>query len=320
MIYPGRAAIDYLAAEVSKNDVGESFHWRKYHSAFRFTGDGFQGLQGFGGSEKPYRGLRLGLHRLLQRRFRRMGAEFPQFTAIDSLANEITTRQERAYDLDVLRQSLTLAFLKNHVPNALFPRATTCVIGDGFASMTALLLASGSASRVVLINLTKTLLVDLWYLKLWMGAEAFESSVDLVTGEDSLARTLAKPATNESGGRGGRVVAIQASDHELLRRCPVDISLNIVSMQEMDPPVIGAYFDDLRAIASQRQLVFYCCNREEKTLPDGAVTRFAAYPWHEGDQILVDELCPWHQKYYAFRPPFYRSYDGPIRHRLLTLA
>ncbi len=200
-MYSGQTAIDYLATEVSKNDPGESSHWRKYHSAFRFTGDGFEGLQGFGGSEKPYRGLRLGLNRLLQRRFCRMGAEFPQFTAIDILANEITTRQGRAYDLDVLRQSLTLAFLKNHVPdNALSPRITACVIGDGFASMTALLLASGSAGRVVLINLTKTLLVDLWYLKLWMGAEAFESSVDLVTGEGGLARALEKPATNEAGG------------------------------------------------------------------------------------------------------------------------
>jgi putative sugar O-methyltransferase len=247
-----------------------------------------------------------------------MGVGVPQFTAIDSLADEITTRQGRAYDLDVLRQSLTLAFLRDHFPNALSPRATACVIGDGFASMTALLLASGSANRVVLINLTKTLLVDLWYLKLWMGEEVFESSVDLATDDENLARALAKPATNEAGW--GRVVAIQASDRKLLRNCPVDIALNIASMQEMNPQVIAAYFDDLRAIASQRQLVFYCCNREEKTLPDGTVTRFAAYPWHEGDQILVDELCPWHQKYYAFRPPFYRSYDGPIRHRLLTLA
>ncbi len=277
-MYSGQAAIDYLATEASKDDPGESSHWRKYHATFRFTGNGFEGLQGFGGSEKPYRGIRWGLSRLLQRKFRRMAEGLPQFTVIDSLASEITSRWGRAYDLDVLRQSLTLAFLKNHVRNALSSRgrATACVIGDGFASMTTLLLASGSASQVVLINLTKTLLVDIWYLKLWMGAEAFESSVDLVTDEDSLARALAKPTTNEAGGR---VVAIQASDRKLLRNCPVDVALNIASMQEMNPLVIAAYFDDMRAIASQRQLVFYCCNREEKTLPDGTVTRFAAYPW-----------------------------------------
>jgi hypothetical protein len=193
--------------------------------------------------------------------------------------------------------------------------ATVCVIGDGFALMTALLLGSDSANRVVLINLTKTLLVDLWYLKLWMGEEAFESSVDLVTDEEGLLRALAKPMT-----MGRRVVAIQASDHRLLRQCPVDIALNIASMQEMNPPVIAAYFDDMRAITSQRNLVFYCCNREEKMLPDGTVIRFAAYPWHEADQILVDGLCPWHQFYYVLRPPFfYRPFDGPVRHRLVIL-
>lgn len=316
-MYSGQSAIDHLVTEVSKEDSGESSHWRKYHSLFKFTGDGFEGLQGFGGGEKPYRWLRSGVHCLLQRRFRRMGGEFPQFKSIDRLADEITSRQGRAYDLDVLRQSLTLAFLKRHAPNALSSEATVCVIGDGFASMTALLLSSSLSGRVVLINLTKTLLVDLWYLKRWMGAEAFESSVDLVTDVGGLARALSRPATNDA--EGGRVIAIKASDHELLRRCPVDLALNIASMQEMDLPIIAAYFDDLRAIAAQRKLLFYCCNREEKALPDGVVTRFSAYPWHTSDQILVDELCPWHQQYYDIRPPFYRPYDGPIRHRLVTL-
>ena len=154
-MYSGQAAIDYLATEVSKNDPGESSHWRKYHSAFKFTGSGFEGLQGFGGIQQPYSGPRLWLHLLLQRPFRRMGITFPKFKLIDKLARDITTRQLRGYDLDVLRQVLTLSFLNKYAPNALQSQATVCVIGDGFASMTALLLASSSAGRVVLINLTK---------------------------------------------------------------------------------------------------------------------------------------------------------------------
>ena len=184
--------------------------------------------------------------------------------------------------------------------------------------MTTLLLGSSSVKQVVLINLAKTLLVDLWYLKLWMGTEAFEDSVDLVTDTDGLDHALAK-TTNRQAGK-GRVVAIQASDHVLLQKCPVDFALNIVSMQEMDPPVISAYFDDLYAIASQRPLVFYCCNRVEKTLPDGTVTRFHEYPWQTNNQVLWDDLCPWHQRYYTFKPPFYRPYDGPIRHRLVVMS
>ena len=115
------------------------------------------------------------------------------------------------------------------------------------------------------------------------------------------------------------MISIQAKDHELLRLRPVDTALNIASMQEMDPSVISAYFDDLRAIGYYRQLAFYCCNREEKRLPDGEVTRFSEYPWNSSDKMIVDELCPWHQQHYVFRIPTYRLYDGPIRHRLVIL-
>lgn len=317
MICVGQASIDYLAAEASKDDPGASSHWQKYHSGFQFSGEGFRGLQGFGGCAKPYRGLGLALHRLLQKRFRFMGTAFPEFRLIDKLAYEVTTRQTRAYDLDVLRQVLTLAFLKARVPTVLTEKKTSCVIGDGFASMAVLLLASRSAGRVVLINLTKTLLVDLWFLRLWLGKVAFASRVDLVTDEEGLARALAKPVTSDEGGR---VVAIQAVHHKLLRGCPADLTLNIASMQEMDPPVIASYFEELRTIAEQREIAFYCCNREEKVLPDGTVSRFSAYPWHTDDWVLVDELCPWHQQYYSLRPPFYRRYDGAHRHRLVIMG
>jgi hypothetical protein len=317
-MYCGQAAIDYLATEASKEDPDESSHWRKYHSSFRFTGTGFEGLSGFGGCQKPYRGLRSWLHGLLQSRFCRTGAIFQKFTSIRGVAEKITARQGRANDLDVLRQVLTLSFLHQQIPDTLTSKATCNVIGDGFASMTTLLLASGSVGRIILVNLTKTLLVDLWYLKLWLGDEQFESQVDMVTDAEGLTLALAKPFADTTTI--GRVIAIQASDHALLRECPVDLVLNIVSMQEMYPSVIAAYFDDLRSAASQRHVIFYCCNREEKVLPDGVVTKFSEYPWSASDQILVDELCPWHQQYYAFSIPPYRPYDGPIRHRLVVLG
>ena len=88
-------------------------------------------------------------------------------------------------------------------------------------------------------------------------------------------------------------------------------------MQEMDPPVTARYFELLRRA---KTALFYCCNREEKVLPDGTVTRFAEFPWKPEDKVLFDELCPWHNSYYALLPPFYRPYDGPIRHRLVRLA
>ena len=121
-------------------------------------------------------------------------------------------------------------------------------------------------------------------------------------------------------GSGARVIAVRAQDHRLLRAAPLDAALNMVSFQEMDPPRIGEYFDDLRAVADQRSLILYCCNREEKQLPDGTVTRFSEYPWSLSDEVIMDELCPWHQEYYSVRPPFYRTYDGPIRHRMVVMS
>lgn len=315
-MFSGQAAIDYLAAEAIKDDPSASSHWQKYHSEFKFTGQEFAGLQGFGGRAKQLTGLRLWFLLLLQRRFRHFGDAYTDFNRIDALAREVTGKQRRAYDLDVLRQVLTISFLRARAPGKLTENATCCVIGDGFASMSTLLLASKSAGRVVLVNLTKTLLVDLWYLKLWMGAEDFENSVDLVVDEAGLAQALEKPKPRVNGSR--QIIAVQATDHKLLQNCPIDVVINIASMQEMDPPVVEAYFDDMRAIALKQDLLFYCCNREQKKLPDGMVTRFAEYPWRDDDEILVDGLCPWHQYYYSTRPPFYRPYDGPHMHRLVT--
>lgn len=313
----GNASIDYLAAEAKLADTGSSSHWRHYHSSFEFRGDGFDGLQGFGGSARPYKGLRGVVHNRFLRRYRAMGSPFSAFGAFDDLARRITERERRAYDLDMLRQTLTLAFLSKHlVAGRAAADTTACVIGDGFASMTALLLAGDAAHRVVLVNLTKTLLVDLWYLRLWMGDATFDASVDLVTDANGLADAFAKP----TGPERGRVVAIQATNHELLRACPIDLTINIASMQEMDPPVIAAYFAHLRYVGARRETYLYCCNREEKKLPDGTVTRFRDYPWDAADRVLVDELCPWHQQYYSVVPPFYRRYDGPHRHRLAALA
>ncbi len=315
-MFSGRAAIDYLAAEAIKDDPSASSHWQKYHSGFKFDGHGFVGLQGFGGHAKRPTGLRAWLLLLLQRRFRRLGFTYAKFNAIDALASNVTSKQNRAYDLDMLRQVLTIAFLYANAPEKLTASTTCCVIGDGFASMTTLLLASRSAGRIVLVNLTKTLLVDLWYLRLWMGAEAFETSVHLVLDEKGLAQVLENSPSPANGGR--QIIAVQATDHQLLQNCPIDIVINIASMQEMNPPVVKAYFDDMRAIALKRDLLFYCCNREEKKLPDGTVTRFTDYPWLVDDEVLVDGLCPWHQHYYSPLPPFYRPYDGAHMHRLVT--
>jgi hypothetical protein len=315
-MYSGHEAIDYLARSLNaeyQSDIGASAHWKKMHSSFRFTGYGFEGLQGFGGHSKARGFLLREFEKFLQTRFRRMAGD--SFTLLNQLATQITQSVDRAYDLDVLRQVLSISFIKSKMPHLLSDQAIGIVIGDGFATMSKLLVASRSVNKVILVNLTKTLLVDLWYLKLWMGDKIFSENIDLVTNRSELQLALKKQVSNQIG----TVVCIQAKDHYLLRDCPGNFAINIASMQEMEPPVIAAYFDDLRFIASNQSLVFYCGNREEKSLPDGTITKFSQYPWSAYDDNVVDELCPWHSQYYSFRPPFFASYHGKHRHRLCIL-
>jgi len=66
-----------------------------------------------------------------------------------------------------------------------------------------------------------------------LGEETFESSVDLVQDEDGLCKALEKPVSDGNGVN--RVIAIQAEHHKLMSECPIDLVINIASMQEMDP-------------------------------------------------------------------------------------
>lgn len=314
MIYFGSGCIDYLSSRLSESDPGESSHWNRYHSSYSFDGRGFSGLDGFGGYGPKWKSP---LHRLMQMPYRKMAKKFKDFKAVDRSAMIVTKAQHRAYDLDVLRQVFTVSLLRKCLPQIPGPNSVACVIGDGFATATSLLLNSPvSAGLVVLVNLTKTLLVDLWYLRIWMG-EVFESSVCLVTSRSEL-----DALKDKSGSipQHIRVVACQARDHELIGAIDIDYFINTASMQEMNPPVIAAYFSDMRRVAENRSVYFYCANREKKILPDGTIAEFLRYPWIESDEIIIDELCPWHQYCYTFLPPAYKNYDGPHRHRLVRIS
>ena len=49
---------------------------------------------------------------------------------------------------------------------------------------------------------------------------------------------------------------------------------------------------------------------------DGEKIKFKNYNFEFDDQILENELCPWHQYFYMKYPPFFKKYDGPTRHQL----
>jgi len=301
-------AIEYLIANLNQDERSTSSHWQKYHKDFQVNSNiEISGAVGFGGSAKEYKGVRKFLHSHFQKKFREMGKTFRDFSRIDSLARQMTKVQGRAYDLDVLRQTLTLSFLVSKL-EMFKEKPTVAVIGDGFASMSLLLLLSGFAKKVILVNLSKTLLVDILYFQKYSKSQKFSSFALLTESVENIS-----DLTQD-------LICIQASNHEFLKSFPIDLFINIASMQEMNPDTIENYFKDIREVAKQKTSYFYCCNRVEKKFPDGTVVKFFDYPWSSHDQILVDELCPWHQQYYSLRPPFYRPYDGPIQHRLVKIS
>lgn len=281
---------------------GMSSHWRHYQQRFTMEGNGrfhVEGIEGY----TPHVMWKAPLHAWLQRGYLRCGNDFPEFAAYLRHARDITRQWGAQLDQGMLRQVLTLARVGACIP---LEHRLHLVIGDGFGALGALILAAIPGSRVLYVNLPKFLLLDLHFC----GQAHPGISMVLARDGGELSAALADPNL--------RVIALKAGNGDLIARAPVSVAYNVASMQEMDMGVIGHYFRAMRGCPTP--VHFYCCNRVEKTLPDGSVIRFEDYPWREGDQWLLDERCPWHQTYYTLRPPFWHPYDGPLQHRLALLA
>jgi putative sugar O-methyltransferase len=302
-----QSTVDQLLKSADEDQDATSSHWKKMHRFFDFKDGEFSGLYGFGDLTLPHTGLTYLAHRLLQKPYRSVGKEHRRFQDIDRLAETICERQNRFYNLDLLRQSLTLAWLTSKLDEGFWDDQIILVIGDGFGSFTSLLLATFPKSRVISVNLSKTLLVDLAYIKIGLP----EINPVLVTNKEGM--TLALADLNY------RLLALSASNNNLIQGLKISLAVNIASMQEMNKAIIQQYFNLIRTSKSP-ETYFYCCNREEKILPDGSVTRFDEYSWLKDDIILEDEVPLRHKKYYTLRPPFYKNYDGLHRHRLTKLA
>lgn len=131
-----------------------------------------------------------------------MAKDIEFFNKIDKKANEITSFQNRANNLDVIRQSLTISFLNQKIN---FNRIDNVIlIGDGFATMKSLLIETKLVERVYFINLRKTLLVDLIYLKKAIGNKRFERETAIINSKDSIYSLKGKH----------KYVAIEAENYE----------------------------------------------------------------------------------------------------------
>ena len=216
--------------------------------------------------------------------------------------------------LDVFRQVCTLEVLQRHLPNEMrHKRMHVLMIGDGYGVLSALFKSVFPNSTVVMIDIGKTLLF-----------QAYHCQKAHPEHEHALAASVSDLKRVD-------FVYCPAEDLVSLERFKFDMAMNIASMQEMNVSTIARYFAFLRKYLHPTNL-FYCCNRESKTLVGGEVSEFLRYPWQDDDRYLLDEYCPWHQYFfsrsraknglyfYGARVPFVNFYDGKIMHRLAVLA
>jgi len=304
----GEDVFTVLKNESEFSEKSISSHWIEYLKDFKYENGEFsgKGLPEGGGGRRSL--LNRGIQHIFQTPFRRLGKPFIEFETILKCANKVHQERNTSLQLGSLRQVLSLAFLQQ---NRIFEHLSepVIIIGDGFGIMASLLLSylAKSSIKVVVVNLTQNLLIDAVFIKKSIPAV----TICLVKDNEAYHEALIDSGIN--------VICIQADNSKLISIAPIGLAINIASMQEMNPIVTKEYFDFIRA-SSNKKTLFYCVNRIEKTLPDGTVSDFFNYPWHQNDQILVDELCPWHQYYYnPMRFPFYFQYDGPHQHRLVEM-
>jgi len=296
-------AIHELLARADDDEQSTSAYWDEHKSLFNIQSDGtIIGNSVLGNASTKRSFLRDAAHYLLQYPLKKWARQYRTLGQCEKLGREIAKRTGRQFTYDFLRHVFTLALIQQHRPEKVMA-GNTLVIGDGFGTMASLVLGRSPDTRVIIVNLTKSLTLDLMYLK-----RAYPSiDMALVKSDEEMDLALADTTI--------RVIAVQSDHCEILYRAPIHLAVNIVSMQEMDLPVVEKYFDALRSNPAETTS-FYCCNRRVKT------SNFDEYPWDSNDVILENSICEWSQHYYSNKWPFIRqrSYgDKTIMHRFVDL-
>ena len=199
----------------------------------------------------------------------------------------------RQIDTDALRHIFTFRLLKKYC----YPK-NICIIGDGKSNFVLGSLKLFPNSKVFSVNLSETLINDYLILKKY----------NLIRDEDIQVIN----SINEKIDKKKKLFLIPASLKNFLLNIKIDLFVNIASFQEMNFQEIKSYME----IIKKNKSLFYCCNREYKKLYGGEELYFDNYPWGDGLKIF-EEDCPWHQKFYSFRPNFIHKYDGNIKHCLI---
>ena len=224
-------------------------------------------------------------------------------------AKGVVQRMGLAFSQDAFRQVCTLNLLVRQMQTSKAPDRIL-IIGDGHGILSALLHTQYPDARIFLADLGSVLFFQAYHL-----GKAFQDAPQALTDE-------------YVDGHDSAVFNFCPADRlDTLPSDELDLAINVASMQEMDSDVTARYFTLLR---QHNTRLFYCCNRLEKRLGGGEITRFMDYPWSPADEHLIDGPCPWHQwffglgssphvKLWKFPVPFMHRYEGTHWHRLTRL-
>lgn len=230
-----------------------------------------------------------------------------------SVSRDICRQMGISYTYDCFRQMCSLRLIEEFLPSK--KKFTCVVIGDGYGFFSCLVKAIFPECRIILVDLGKTLLFQSFH-----GQRCFPSSKHYLLGAD-----------NEWDIDEADFIYSPAERIQDLTHLNVHWAVNIASMQEMNVATVDQYFTFLRTTLVVDNL-FYCCNRAEKVMPGGEVSRFYDYPWDPDDDHLVEAFCPWYKfflsyaktengpTFFGVRIPFVKYFDGIHLHRLSRLA
>jgi len=278
-----------LEKYLSKSDNQKSSHWKKelqgadYFNTHKSFGFGF-----FEKKSILYIPIHFFFQKLIFDNKIFSTDEYKMFKKLCDLQN-------RQIECDVIRHIFTFNFLNKH--NLL--KNKICVIGDGKANFVGGLLQNNRKDiKIFSINLAEVLIHDYLLIKI----------TNLIKDEDIVVVKSKKDLSIPNK----RLFLIDASNSSLLINKNINLFINIASMQEMKPDILENYFQ----IIKSNNAYFYCCNREYKKLYGNEELIFDQYPWGNCKKIVLED-CPWHKKYYDFKRPFIKKYDGNVKHSLV---
>ncbi|MHC4587002.1 MAG: putative sugar O-methyltransferase [Planctomycetota bacterium] len=223
------------------------------------------------------------------------------------------------FSYDVFRQCCVASILEPYIVKWKNPKIL--FIGDGYGILAGLLKSRFTNGQAFLVDIFPALLFQAIILGTCLP--------ELKHSFEDLHKLRGKGDEKQSAA--ADFIYCHGGDLSVLKDQAFDLVINVASMQEMHSDVVAGYFTFIRSHLNKEGL-FYCCNREEKVLPDGEILRFMEYPWHEMDKHLLDGEPKFYRHFFSHRPtlrqlkvrgisvPFCRLFDGPMHHRLTRLS